>query len=49
MKPMGLTISNIFEASSANFGEGIGNFSVLKKVSRGNGESYSYIKTSFKI
>jgi len=43
MKPMGLTISNIFEASSANFGEGIGNFSVLKKISRGNGESYSYI------
>lgn len=43
MKPMGLTISNIFEASSANFGEGVGNFSVLKKISRGNGESYTYI------
>ena len=43
MKPMGLTISIVFEASSANYGEGIGNVTALKKISRGNGESYSYI------
>lgn len=43
MKPMGLTLSMIFEASSANYGEGIGNVTSLKKISRGNGESYSYI------
>ncbi|TAH60694.1 MAG: type I-B CRISPR-associated protein Cas7/Cst2/DevR [Gottschalkiaceae bacterium] len=43
MKPMGLTITNIFEASSANYGEGIGNVTALKKLSRGNGEAYSYI------
>ncbi|TAH60529.1 MAG: type I-B CRISPR-associated protein Cas7/Cst2/DevR [Gottschalkiaceae bacterium] len=43
MRPMGLTISNIFEASSANYGEGVGNVTALKKISRGNGEAYSYI------
>lgn len=43
MKPMGLTISNIFEASSANYGEGVGNVTALKKISRGNGEVYTYI------
>lgn len=43
MKPMGLTISSIFEASSANYGEGIGNVTALKKISRGNGEAYTYI------
>lgn len=43
MRPIGLTISNIFEASSANYGEGVGNVTALKKISRGNGEAYSYI------
>jgi len=33
----------VFEAESANYGEGIGNVSTLKKVSRGSGESFSYI------
>ncbi|OON98289.1 MAG: type I-B CRISPR-associated protein Cas7/Cst2/DevR [Epulopiscium sp. Nele67-Bin004] len=39
----GLTISMIFEAESANYGEGLGNVASLKKISRGNGDSYSYI------
>lgn len=39
----GLTISMIFEADSANYGEGIGNISQLKKMTRGNGEIYTYI------
>ncbi|MFA5524651.1 MAG: type I-B CRISPR-associated protein Cas7/Cst2/DevR [Tissierellales bacterium] len=43
MKSMGLTITSIFEASSANYGEGIGNVTALKKISRGNGEAYTYI------
>ncbi|MBE6066078.1 MAG: type I-B CRISPR-associated protein Cas7/Cst2/DevR [Clostridium lundense] len=43
MNKKGLTASFIFEAESANYGEGIGNVTSLKKVSRGSGESYSYI------
>ncbi|HOQ16842.1 MAG TPA: type I-B CRISPR-associated protein Cas7/Cst2/DevR [Defluviitaleaceae bacterium] len=43
LKPKGLTISMIFEAESANYGEGIGNVASLKKVARGNGEQYTYI------
>lgn len=43
MNKKGLTASFIFEAESANYGEGIGNVTSLKKISRGNGESYSYI------
>jgi len=39
----GLTASFIFEAESGNYGEGVGNVTSLKKVSRGNGESYTYI------
>ncbi|MDD4572341.1 MAG: type I-B CRISPR-associated protein Cas7/Cst2/DevR [Clostridia bacterium] len=39
----GLTISMIFEASSANYGEGFGNITTLKKITRDNGEGYSYI------
>ena len=39
----GLTLSIIFEAESANYGEGFGNISSLKKMSRGDGYSYSYI------
>ncbi|HAN10259.1 MAG TPA: type I-B CRISPR-associated protein Cas7/Cst2/DevR [Clostridiales bacterium] len=43
MKPKGLIISMIFEAESANYGEGIGNVASLKKMARGNGEQYTYI------
>lgn len=39
----GLTLSMVFEAESANYGEGFGNISVLKKMTRGNGETYTYI------
>lgn len=39
----GLTASFIFEAESANYGEGFGNITVLKKLSRGDGNAYSYI------
>lgn len=42
-KLKGLTISIIFEAESTNYGEGIGNVTTLKKISRGTGESYSYL------
>ncbi|MDK2934538.1 MAG: CRISPR-associated protein Cst2 [Clostridiales bacterium] len=43
MNKKGLTASFIFEAESANYGEGIGNVTSLKKVSRGTGESFTYI------
>ena len=43
MKNKGLTISMIFEAESANYGEGIGNITSLKKISRGSGNMYTYI------
>lgn len=43
MNKKGLTMSVIFEAESANYGEGVGNVTALKKVSRGDGESYTYI------
>lgn len=43
MKRSGLTISMIFEAASANYGEGIGNITTLKKMSRGDGKVYTYI------
>ncbi|MGE5340678.1 MAG: type I-B CRISPR-associated protein Cas7/Cst2/DevR [Candidatus Omnitrophota bacterium] len=43
MKSKGLTVTVVFEAESANYGEGIGNITSLKKISRGNGQSYSYI------
>ena len=39
----GLTMSIVFEAESANFGEGMGNITTLKKVSRGEGDEYTYI------
>ena len=39
----GLTFTIIFLAQSANYGESLGNVSVLKKVTRDNGEQYSYI------
>ncbi len=43
MDKKGLTATIIFEAESANYGEGVGNVTSLKKISRGTGESYSYI------
>jgi len=43
MKKMGLTVTIIFEAESANYGESIGNVAALKKISRGKGEQYTYI------
>lgn len=43
MRKEGLTITMIFLAESANYGEGIGNISTLKKMTRGNNEQYSYI------
>lgn len=43
MKNKGLTLTMVFEAESANYGEGIGNVSALKKLSRGNGDQYTYI------
>lgn len=39
----GLTLSIIFEADSANYGEGYGNISALKRISRADGNSYTYI------
>jgi CRISPR-associated protein Cst2 len=43
MESKGLTISILFEASSLNYGEGLGNVTSLKKLTRGDGESYTYI------
>lgn len=43
MKREGLTITMVFLAESANYGEGIGNITTLKKMTRGNCEQYSYI------
>lgn len=43
MKPKGLSLTMIFEAESANYGEAVGNVASLKKISRGKGEQYTYI------
>lgn len=43
LKPKGVALTMIFEAESANYGEGIGNVASLKKMARGNGEQYTYI------
>ena len=43
MKKNGLTLSMIFEAQSANYGEGIGNITQLKKMTKGDGNTYTYI------
>lgn len=43
MKTKGLTLTMVFEAESANYGEGIGNVAALKKLSRGNGDQFTYI------
>lgn len=38
----GLSITMIFKAQSLNYGEGIGNISELKKLTRGNGTVYTF-------
>lgn len=43
MKNKGLTLTVVFEAESANYGEGVGNVSALKKLSRDKGDQYTYI------
>lgn len=43
MERKGLTLSMIFAAESANYGEGIGNLATLKKYSRGDQNQYTYI------
>lgn len=43
MTNKGLTMTMVFEAESANYGEGLCNISVLKKMIRGNGNAYTYI------
>ena len=43
MNKKGLTISIIFEAESANYGDSIRNTSVLKKIVRKDNKNYSYI------
>ena len=43
MKAKGLNLTMIFEAESANYGEGVGNVASLKKMARGKGEQYTYI------
>lgn len=43
MNNKGLTMSMIFESFGANYGEGCQNINTLKKVSRGDGNMYSYI------
>ncbi|MDO4550796.1 MAG: type I-B CRISPR-associated protein Cas7/Cst2/DevR [Planctomycetia bacterium] len=43
MTKKGLTLSIIMRAESANYGEGFGNISVLKKMSRGDHQQYTYI------
>lgn len=43
MKSKGLSVSIIFEAESANYGESVGNVASLKKIARGKGEQHTYI------
>ena len=38
----GLSITLIFKAESLNYGEGIGNISELKKLTRGDGSVYTF-------
>lgn len=42
MDKNGLTITMIFKAQSLNYGEGIGNISELKKLTRGDGSVYTF-------
>lgn len=41
-KKSGLTITMIFKAQSLNYSEGIGNIAELKKLTRGNGDIYTF-------
>ncbi|MGN8843090.1 type I-B CRISPR-associated protein Cas7/Cst2/DevR [Niallia sp. HCP3S3_B10] len=43
MNKKGLTLSIVFEAESGNYGEGVGNVTSLKKLTRGTGDSFTYI------
>ncbi len=43
MKYPALTLSILFEGGSANYGEGFGNITTLKKLTRDGGKTYSYI------
>lgn len=43
MKNKGLTVTIVFSANSANYGEGFGNITTLKKLTRGDGNAYTYI------
>jgi CRISPR-associated protein Cst2 len=43
MKIKGLTLTVVFQAESANYGESVGNVASLKKISRGQGDQYTYI------
>jgi len=43
MNKNGLTLTVVVDAESANYGEGIGNISQLKKLTRADGKVYSYI------
>jgi len=43
LKTKGLTMTIIFQAESANYGESVGNVASLKKISRNKGEQYTYI------
>jgi CRISPR-associated protein Cst2 len=43
MKNKGLTLTIVFQAESANYGESVGNVASLKKMSRGQGDLYTYI------
>lgn len=38
-----ITFTVVFEAGSLNYGEGFGNISMLKKLTRGNGNSHTYV------
>lgn len=42
-KKNGLTISIVIDAESANYGEGVGNITTLKKMSRSDRRQYTYI------
>ena len=49
LKPKGLTISIIFEAESANYGEGVGNVASLKDIKRQGKSIHLHLKASNKI
>ena len=50
MKKNGLTLTMVFLAESANYGEGVGNITALKKNDKRRFSAvFIYIKTSYKI